>query len=184
MLKRVYRYIAGVLFLLLWGYILIKITLLSRTPSPYASYNLKLFWCLEEAWKLKNSDDWYFIVGNMLLFIPYGMVVPLAFDRMRKLKWTVLSGVVLSSVIEVIQLVFHRGLFEFDDIFNNTVGVLLGYGMHILIMDVVTKEKNGSREERVIAAIVWIVTIIFYTFSVCMGQPVFRDVFVKGKMLF
>ena len=43
-----------------------------------------------------------------------------------RLLCAVLAGFGLSCVIEVSQLVFRRGLFEFDDIFHNTLGALLG----------------------------------------------------------
>ena len=32
----------------------------------------------------------------------------------------------MSCSIEIIQLVLHRGLFEFDDIIHNTLGVFIG----------------------------------------------------------
>ena len=32
-----------------------------------------------------------------------------------------------SLSIELCQLVFHMGLFEFDDIINNTIGAILGF---------------------------------------------------------
>ena len=36
-------------------------------------------------------------------------------------------GIGLSSAIEIVQLVSHRGLFELDDIIHNTLGTILGY---------------------------------------------------------
>ena len=41
----------------------------------------------------------------------------------------VLSAIVLSFGIELIQLVFKLGLFEFDDIFHNVLGAMIGYGL-------------------------------------------------------
>ena len=47
----------------------------------------------------------------------------------RKLRMIVLSAIVLSFGIELIQLVFKLGLFEFDDIFHNVLGAMIGYGL-------------------------------------------------------
>ena len=38
----------------------------------------------------------------------------------------VLIGFLLSASIEIIQLVFKIGLFEFDDMIGNTIGCLIG----------------------------------------------------------
>jgi glycopeptide antibiotics resistance protein len=40
-----------------------------------------------------------------------------------------LLGFLTSLSIELLQLVLKRGLFEFDDMFHNTFGVILGYGI-------------------------------------------------------
>lgn len=39
----------------------------------------------------------------------------------------------LSNVIELIQLVGRIGLFEFDDIFGNTIGGMIGFSVAKLI---------------------------------------------------
>lgn len=183
MSNRMIRYAIGIIVLLVWGYIVVEITLLSRTASPNATYNLKLFWCLEEAWTMKNSDDWYFIVGNTLLFMPFGLIVPLCFEGMRRIIYTGAVGIVISSIIEVIQLIFHRGLFEFDDIYNNTIGVILGYGICILVVRITGHGKMGTGLERKAVGMIWLGTIAFYLFAVYMGQPVFDDLFLRAGVL-
>jgi glycopeptide antibiotics resistance protein len=40
-----------------------------------------------------------------------------------------LLGFLTSLSIELLQLVLKRGLFEFDDMFHNTLGVIIGYGI-------------------------------------------------------
>lgn len=53
------------------------------------------------------------------------------------------SGLLISVCIEVVQLVFHRGLFEFDDMFHNTLGTLIGIGI-FLFVSVVGKRLTGK----------------------------------------
>lgn len=57
-----------------------------------------------------------------------------------KNKWliSIIIGSLLSTVIEVIQLISHRGLFEFDDIFHNTLGTVIGIGVFVLITRLLT----------------------------------------------
>lgn len=45
-------------------------------------------------------------------------------------RWltALISGFLLSVAIELIQLSFHRGLFEFDDMIHNTLGTVIGIG--------------------------------------------------------
>ena len=42
----------------------------------------------------------------------------------------------MSGLIEVVQLILHRGLFEFDDIVHNTFGTVIGIGVFIFIKGV------------------------------------------------
>lgn len=67
------------------------------------------------------------ILNNIWLFVPLGA----ALCSVRPL-WPV--PIVLSIAIELIQLKFGIGLFELDDIFNNSLGGVIGYlfalGMH------------------------------------------------------
>ena len=56
----------------------------------------------------------------------------------HKLVISIITGSLLSLVIEVIQLISHRGLFEFDDIFHNTLGTVVGIGVFVLITRLLT----------------------------------------------
>ena len=51
-----------------------------------------------------------------------------------------------SALIEGIQFVFKRGVVEFDDVFNNTLGTLIGYGLAIALLELFfTKKRSISR---------------------------------------
>ena len=65
------------------------------------------------------------IILNYLLFIPLGLLLFLSLGDVFDLR-VVLIGLLLSAGIEVIQLIFRVGLFEFDDMIGNTVGCLIG----------------------------------------------------------
>ena len=69
------------------------------------------------------------MIYNVLVFIPWGILLPEIVSVARKFRSVVLSTVGISFVIEAAQLVFRLGLFEFDDVFHNTLGAVIGYGL-------------------------------------------------------
>lgn len=64
-----------------------------------------------------------------------------------RLLCAVLAGFGLSCVIEVSQLVFKRGLFEFDDILHNTLGALLG-ALLMAALQAAWRKIAAKRSER------------------------------------
>lgn len=106
---------------------LLYITILGRANVPEKSVELRFLW--EYKLLLSGKTEWLEqIMGNIFLFIPFGVLY--AEWKFQGYKRTVFVGCIASLVIEVIQVIFNVGLFEFDDIFNNSLGVLLGYGIY------------------------------------------------------
>ena len=154
--------------MILYILIILYETLFSRSITRHVKYQLSLFWsyrqslsfCSDCGWPgLYIADSALFkqIILNILLYIPLGYLLPTAVPRLRKLpgaplRWRVLNalknfpwmviviGAVLSVGIEVTQLFFRLGLFELDDIFNNTVGCLLGVILYQLLLRPRTKK--------------------------------------------
>ncbi len=176
--KKTYSSIVGILSLLIWTFVVFRITYFNRISQPKPSINLNLFWCLKEAWTMKNSRCWYFIIGNMLMFLPFGIIVPLFFEYMRKLKNTIVAGFVVSLIIEMVQLISRRGLFELDDIYNNMVGLILGYGIYVLIVRIVDSYKVATYE-KIIVVFVWFATVLFFSIAYYLGQPLFDGMIQK-----
>lgn len=65
-------------------------------------------------------------VLNLLLFVPLGFVLPIAWKTFAKAEKTVLFGASLSLYIEVTQLLNIR-MTDIDDLIFNTLGTLVGY---------------------------------------------------------
>lgn len=63
-------------------------------------------------------------IGNIILFIPIGVIVAL-FLRLEAKK-SLLIGLVFSLAIECCQWLFLLGSFEFDDLLHNTLGAGIG----------------------------------------------------------
>ena len=66
-------------------------------------------------------------IENILLFVPFGILIPLIWKNCRKCYKVALLGFFLSFAIENVQLFTGRGYFELDDIILNTAGSIAGY---------------------------------------------------------
>ena len=73
------------------------------------------------------------LIGNVALFIPTGIILPILF-RKRSSFWRVLaSGVLISLGIEILQLPFAVRATDIDDLLMNAMGIAIGYGFYTLI---------------------------------------------------
>lgn len=82
---------------------------------------------------------------NVLLFIPFGFLVPLASSHLRRWWKTVLAGFAFSLMIEIIQLVIRLGWFDTSDLFHNTVGALGGYWIYRKWLRVTLKAETAEK---------------------------------------
>ncbi|ASA19491.1 VanZ family protein [Paenibacillus donghaensis] len=65
---------------------------------------------------------------NFLLFIPFGVLLPLLWSRFASFSRTLLVGFLFSLAIECIQLFSYRAA-DIDDLMMNTLGAIAGYGL-------------------------------------------------------
>ncbi len=64
--------------------------------------------------------------GNIIIFIPFGILVPLLLKGKYKFLKTLFLGFALSAFFEFFQLYTGCGQFDVDDIILNTAGTLAG----------------------------------------------------------
>lgn len=105
-------------YIVIVGYI----TLLSREPGSREGIDLALFSTLG-VWDRADA----FVVENVLLFIPIGVLLPMSWKRCQNVWWSFLAGGVLSAMIEGIQCVTKRGFVQLEDIVTNVMGTLIGF---------------------------------------------------------
>lgn len=77
------------------------------------------------------------IFGNIIIFAPFGMLLPRIVTSWVTNKpiafWgTTVNAAMFSLVVEFMQLVTKVGVFDVDDIILNTLGGMLGYGIYRL----------------------------------------------------
>ena len=109
-------------------------TVLSREPFDGQHFQPQLFWSYE-VWEIQKKQ----IIENVLLFIPLGVLTGCLW------KWKgILVGAGISLLVELLQLISLRGLFEFDDIIHNTLGTLIGVWIYIIIVKLISKKGNNN----------------------------------------
>lgn len=69
------------------------------------------------------------LFGNIALFIPFGILIPSAFRKMRNIIAFIISVLVVTILIELTQVFCGVGRFDIDEIFLNTAGGMIGFGI-------------------------------------------------------
>lgn len=128
-------------FLVVYFLSILYLAFISREPVPYLRYNVTLFGAAKKgiqfgggviqgflmgSVKIINWESIGGIVLNMLLFVPFGYLIPTLFHRFCWWK-VILLGFVFSLCIELLQLITHLGFADVDDLINNTFGTMLGW---------------------------------------------------------
>jgi len=130
-----------------------------RSAHEDYQMNLELFREIKRyiAYRETIGMDYFIIniVGNVVAFMPFGFLVPVMYREQRKgvsyrghyfqsFLFVTFFGLLSSLAIETIQLISRVGSFDVDDMFLNTVGVMLGYLCYYLAKQVIA----GFRKRR------------------------------------
>ncbi|MGW4035922.1 VanZ family protein [Streptomyces sp. NPDC004778] len=121
---------AALVGLVAFSVLLAKVTL---TPSP-ASEDIVTS-NLQPGRSLRQyAEDYTFLAackqagGNVLLGVPFGLLLPFFVPRRLRMIRTVLLAAVAMAVVELVQGALVQGrAFDIDDVILNTTGALLGY---------------------------------------------------------
>ncbi|MGD6842186.1 VanZ family protein [Bacillus infantis] len=76
------------------------------------------------------------IVGNILLLLPLGFLLPVWFGKLQGVYRTGFAVMLFSAGIEFLQIIFGVGVGSVDDVILNTLGGLIGYGLFRLAANV------------------------------------------------
>lgn len=89
------------------------------------------------------------LAGNVLAFVPFGMLLPLLVKWARPFGKTLVLGFEFSLLVEILQLFSKVGSFDVDDIILNTLGVMIGYVlfwlMRILHLNKTEMRTHGTK---------------------------------------
>ncbi len=136
----------------LYLFLIVGITLGARMYDTEIKVNYKLFQCFEGLIKQivynvrflypqYHTYQYEVIINgliniwlNILVFIPLGYLAPLCFSSINKAWKLLLVGIGTTVAIEVLQHITHRGFFDVDDLFLNTMGTMIGWILYKKIL--------------------------------------------------
>lgn len=118
-------------------------TVIFRDYNSNQAHNFTPFWSYVEIHNGNYSVQLPEKVMNLVVFIPVGLLWGTAFQRIK--WWQILvAGFLISLSIELLQFTFKRGFAEFDDVFHNTLGCLIGYGVYKSIRGLWKTNKGAT----------------------------------------
>lgn len=91
---------------------------------------------LVDTLKLRNGSTfsyWYNFFGNVVWFMPFGMMVPYLFRMKGAFFITLFWGLLFSISIETLQFYLETGVSHIDDVIFNGAGVVLGYLLYDIL---------------------------------------------------
>ena len=102
-----------------------------RPIQESQGYNFRLFWSFNAFLEGQSAVIAEKIL-NIVVFIPVGLLLGIAFKEIKWYRVLLLSSL-LSILIEILQFVLNKGFSEFDDVFYNTAGGMLGFGVYVAL---------------------------------------------------
>ncbi|WP_025719587.1 MULTISPECIES: VanZ family protein [Paenibacillus] len=99
-------------------------------PGPPYSYNIVPLDTIRQYWRAMHSFPFRVwgvnLFGNIGVFIPFGVLLPIIWVSMRRIGRLLLTVVAALIILEVSQMLLGAGTMDVDDIILNVVGVCCG----------------------------------------------------------
>lgn len=108
-----------------WEQMQIRINL---TPFHTISKQLRRLWRFHEPWAVRHSV--INLGGNVVLFVPLGIFLPLLYKPLRRLWRVMLVTALIIVLVEVGQVLTLLGRCDVDDVILNVLGAAIGYGVY------------------------------------------------------
>lgn len=82
-------------------------------------------------------------LGNLLIFLPLGMFIPLLFKKYKGMSKIMATSIVISFSIEILQIALKIGQFDVDDVILNTFGAMIGFLLLKFINGAISLSKGS-----------------------------------------
>ena len=144
-----------VLFVILLGYLFLvfAMTGLSRADNfSNKIINLNFLSAYLDVWYSWSLTPLLLLILNILMLAPLGFLLPLISKKFDSVKNILLVAFTFTIFIELFQLITHRGIFELDDLFHNTIGSMIGYFIVKVFIEI--KEFKKVSKNTIIKALI------------------------------
>ena len=82
-------------------------------------------------------------VLNVIMFVPFGFMLPIMWNEFESFKKTVEVGFLFSLFIEITQIFNFRAT-DIDDLIMNTLGTIIGFGIYYILFVKIFKNKSDK----------------------------------------
>ena len=106
------------------------------------------------------------ILGNILLFMPIGWLIPVATEYEREAPF---FGLCISIFFEVAQLAFAMGRTDVDDIILNTLGALAGYIVYRITVKFIHSQFN--------------ITLLYTALTAALSAALCIIMYIEGTLI-
>lgn len=131
--------ILAIILLYTYSFSVLSSTLFTRKYGV-TRYELTLFWSYFKIIKEQNTGLLIQVLLNCIMLFPVGFLLPFSISKYMSWRSCLFISASFSTCIELSQLIFKLGLFEFDDIVHNVIGAMLGFGLAKLIIYLMDNE--------------------------------------------
>ena len=113
-----------------------------------------------------SSDGILTYLLNIIMFMPFGFLVPLIWEQYQSIKKTAFLGLTLSLYIEFTQL-FNMRKTDIDDLMMNALGTIVGFGIFHIWNKRFSKKKTKAKLKYE--------NVIIYLVSAMLGRLIFYN---------
>jgi len=172
-----YKKVVVIIIFIFYITMLIDYTLLNRGINT-SNINLNLMSSYKHAWYNISKSGYKHIILNIVMTVPLGVLLPLLHNKFRKFVCVIATGFLIILSIEFIQLITTFGVFDVDDIFNNIIGLLIGFGVAMGIL-IFTEKKLCSNliilkyfSPLIITVLIFIIIFAYYNYKDLGNLPI------------
>jgi hypothetical protein len=139
---------AGIAVLFIWSLAIVRLTFFPLIIIFYdwhSAENLVPFASILQLLReTAPATAFYNIVGNLILFVPIGILLPLLFERLRAPWPLIWRAGVISLAIEVTQVLTRARAIDIDDVILNTAGAAVGFAVYWVMAAVAQRSEGGQ----------------------------------------
>jgi len=109
----------------------------------------------------------YNVVGNILIFIPFGYFIS-RYIKPKRVLPIIINSLITSITVEIVQLNIGRS-FDIDDVLLNLVGAIIGYFLYVAVSAILHHLPKFLQKEFFYDAlsIIILVGFVMYLLNIC-----------------
>ena len=129
---------SAALLLLVYCVLMISLTVIFREVRPTKTFDFALFWSYRAIRGGEHEILMTQMIANVVAFIPIGFLLGIFSPNIKWWKVLLIGGA-FSFLIETLQFFCRRGFAEFDDVWHNVMGCMVGFGVFVWVRWIVKR---------------------------------------------